>query len=103
METQEVERETAELQRQQEIIKLVMVIIQLAVLGWFMIPDSVKKLWLMRSAEASRKLLSSLALRSGRACMGTELTTGQQEYTVPLILSRMRDKAMAIYEKIRSS
>jgi hypothetical protein len=95
--------ETARLEKREAQIKLMIVLIQLCVLGWFLIPQHQRRLAGMRLAAASGRLLAGLARRSGRACMATELRTGQEEYTLPLMLSTARDRMAAVYEKLRSS
>lgn len=55
----------------------------------------------MRVAEASRRLLTSLAQRAGHTSMGIELAAGTEQYHLPLLLSRMRDKAQAAYDRAR--
>jgi hypothetical protein len=63
-------------------------------------PDFAKT-WRMRLAAASGRLLSSLSRRAGAMSMRTELRTGIQEYTLPYLLSRLRDRASSIYERSR--
>ena len=63
-------------------------------------PDVVKT-WRMRLAEGSRRLLTLLARRAGHTSMGIELAAGTEQYHLPLLLSRMRDKAQAAYDQAR--
>ena len=63
-------------------------------------PDAVKT-WRMRLAEASRRLLTCLAQRAGHTSMGIELAAGTEQYHLPYLLSTMRDKAQAAYDKAR--
>ena len=95
--------EAARLEVQEARVKLVMVLVQLAVLAWFLIPPHSRRLFLMRLVEASGRLLSRAAQGSGRASMGTELRTGQEEYTVPLLISLARDQVTELYERIRGN
>jgi hypothetical protein len=55
----------------------------------------------MRAAAASRRLLTSLARRAGHTSMGIELQTGSEQYSLPLFLSRLRDKASELYDRDR--
>lgn len=63
-------------------------------------PDFLRT-WRMRLAEASRRLLTSLARRAGHTSMGIELQTGSRQYAVPLLLSRLRDRATEMYDRER--
>jgi hypothetical protein len=63
-------------------------------------PDRMRT-WRMRLAEASRRLLTSLARRAGRTSMGIELAVGTQQYELPYLLSRLRDRAVEVYERER--
>ena len=63
-------------------------------------PDTVRT-WRMRLAEGSRKLLTWLARRAGHTSMGSELAAGTQQYHLPFLLSTMRDRAQAAYDKAR--
>ena len=62
---------------------------------------SVVRIWRMRLAEGSRRLLTLLARRAGHTSMGIELGTGTEQYHLPLFLSRLRDKAQAEYDRAR--
>ena len=55
----------------------------------------------MRLAEGSRRLLTSLAQRAGHTSMGIELAAGTEQYHLPFLLSTMRDKAQAAYDRDR--
>jgi hypothetical protein len=63
-------------------------------------PDAVRT-WRMRAAEVSRRLLTWLARRAGHTSMGIELQTGSKQYTLPLLLSQMRDRAAELYDRER--
>lgn len=91
-----------EARRREAVVKLVTALLTLAVMMWHLIPDHKKSLTKMRLAAASRQLCERGALRLGLQSMRIELTTGQQRYEVPLLLSVARDKAAAWYEKSRS-
>lgn len=96
--------ETARLELQEARVKLAMVLIQLAVLGWFLIPPHTRKLAGMRLAAASRRHLTWLARRAGHTSMGIELATGaDRQYRLPYLLSQMRDKAQAAYDRAREA
>lgn len=55
----------------------------------------------MRLAAASRRLLTSLARQAGHTSMGIELQTGSEQYHLPLLLSRLRDRASKAYDRER--
>ena len=55
----------------------------------------------MRVAEGSRRLLTSLARRAGHTSMGIELAAGTEQYHLPYLLSTLRDKAQAAYDRDR--
>jgi len=63
-------------------------------------PDFLRT-WRMRAAAESRRLLTSLAQRAGHTSMGIELAAGTQQYHLPYLLSTMRDKAQAAYDRER--
>ena len=63
-------------------------------------PDSLRTCR-MRVAAESRRLLTSLAQRAGHTSMGIELAAGTQQYHLPYLLSTMRDKAQAAYDRER--
>src|SRR5208337_241448 len=56
----------------------------------------------MRVAAESSRLLTCLARRAGHTSMGIELQTGSRQYSLPLALSRLRDKAAGMYDRDRS-
>ena len=84
-------------------VRVVLVLVQLAVVGWMILPGHRRRLILMRLAEVSRLLLSSLARRSGHVCMGTELRTGVEEYRLTSAISLTRDQMAVIYERLRGN
>lgn len=65
-------------------------------------PDALR-MARMRLAEGSRRLLTWLARRAGHTSMAIELGTGTQQYHLPYLLSQMRDKAQAAYDKARET
>jgi hypothetical protein len=65
-------------------------------------PDFLRT-WRMRAAEGSRRLLSWLAQRAGHTSMGIELAAGTEQYHLPYLLSTMRDKAQAAYDKAKGT
>ena len=97
------ENEAARLEVQEARAKLLMVLVQLVVVAWFLIPSHRRRYILMRLVEGSRRLLDKLALRSGHMSMGTELKTGQQEYQLTSAISLSRDQMAAVYERLRSN
>jgi hypothetical protein len=98
-----VDEETARLAKREAQVKLAIVLTQLAVLSWCLIPPHRRQLLLMRLAAGSGEFLGRAARSLGRACMGTELRTGIREYTLPLAASMARDRMAAAYERLRSS
>jgi len=84
-------------------VRVVLVLVQLAVVGWMILPGHRRRLILMRLAEVSRLLLSSLARRSGHVSMGTELRTGVEEYRLTSAISLTRDHMAVIYERLRGN
>lgn len=63
-------------------------------------PDLLRTLR-MRVAAESRRHLTWLARRAGHISMGTELRTGSEQYSLPMWLSRLRDKAGEAYDRER--
>ena len=86
-----------------QTVRVVLVLGQLAAVGWMMLPAHRRRLILMQLAEASRLLLSGLARRAGHMSMGTELRTGQQEYRLTSAISLSRDQMAAVYERLRGN
>ena len=62
--------------------------------------DAVRT-WRMRLAEASSRHLTWLAQRAGHTSLGIELAAGTEQYHLPYLLSTMRDKAQAAYDRAR--
>ena len=91
----------ARLRRQQAIIYLVTTAASLAVTVWMLVPEHQRRLWLMTLTHRSVKVISGSAKRAGHAAMGRELATGLRDYTVPFLLSRLRDRAATWYERLR--
>jgi hypothetical protein len=94
---------TAELERRQAQVKLVIVLVQLAVIAWMLVPSHARQRARMRMAQSSRRLLASCAERSGNWAMGLELATGARSYTVTELLSRGRDKMAEAYDRAREA
>lgn len=63
-------------------------------------PAAVKT-WRMRLAAGSGRLLTWMAQRAGHTSMGIELAAGTEQYDLPYLLSTMRDRAQAAYDKAR--
>ena len=85
-----------------QAVQLIFMVMALLIMMAVQKPDFLSS-QIMKLAEASRRLLASAARRAGHISMGIELAAGRQEYTVPLILSRLRDKASEAYDKARRS
>ena len=86
-----------------QAVKVLLVLGQLAAVGWMMTPAHKRRYILMHLVEGSRRLLSGLARRSGHISMGTELRTGQQEYRLTSAISLSRDQMAVIYERLRTN
>ena len=86
-----------------QVVRVALVLGQLAAVGWMMLPHHKRRLILMQLAEVSRKLLGSMARRSGHMSMGTELKTGREEYTLTSAISLSRDQMAAVYERLRGN
>jgi hypothetical protein len=83
-----------------QAVALVFMVTALVIMTAVHDPDFIKTAE-MKFANKSSRILGVLARRLGHSSMGTELRTGQQQYTVPYLLSRMRDKMTEYYEKAR--
>ena len=83
-----------------QAVALVFMVAALVIMTAVHDPDFIK-MQQMKAAEFSRRTLGWLARQSGHSSMGTELRTGKQQYEVPYVLSRMRDKMADYYERAR--
>ena len=83
-----------------QVVILVFAVITLLAVLALSKPDLARTLR-MRAAAGSRRHLTWLARRAGHSSMRTELETGRQQYQIPMILSLMRDKAAAFYDRER--
>jgi hypothetical protein len=70
---------------------------------WLTLPEHDRQAIRMRTAALVRQLAGSSARRAGVVSMGEELRTGHRLYGLPLLLSRLRDRAAAWYERARLS
>jgi hypothetical protein len=70
---------------------------------WIMVPESTRRLWLMRVVHQMRGFLGRAAFRAGHQAMGLEISGHGVNYALPLTLSVARDKAAAVYERLRYS
>jgi hypothetical protein len=77
---------------------MVFAVATLLVIMWLSQPDSLRTARL-RVAAASSRALSSLSRQAGRTSMGIELTSGTEWYQIPLLLSKMRDRAQGAYDR----
>lgn len=95
---------TAKFQEREALLKMVYAALMVAAMAWMLIPEHERKLFLMRVTDLVRKALDALAHRAGHASMGTELSSAGriQQYQVPLMLSRLRDKAARQIGKLRN-
>lgn len=84
----------------QELVKLAFMVVAVVVLMVIQKPDSWRTLQ-MKIADYARNHLSAAARKTGDMSMGAELRTGHQEYTIPYLLSKVRDKASQWYDKAR--
>ena len=83
-----------------QAVALIFMVIALAIMAAVHDPDFIRT-QRMKMANSSRRLLDTLARRFARISMGTELRTGQQEYSIPYRLSLMRDRAAEMYDKAK--
>ena len=90
--------QVAKAEAAKQAVVLVFVIVTLLVMMALSKPDSLRAAR-MRVAAASSRALSSLSRRAGHTSMGIELTSGTEWYQIPLLLSRLRDKAVAFYDR----
>jgi hypothetical protein len=84
-----------------QVLKLAILGTEFLALAWVMMPEHARRLILMRAAHRARIMLGLAARRAGHAAMGSELATGQREYTAPLILSAARDMMTRAYDRLR--
>lgn len=87
-------------------IKLLVELLSLAYaiwLIWVMVPEHRRKLMAMRVMEVIRRLAERAASRTGEQAISLEARTGTENYVVPYVLSRMRDAAHDVYERVRYS
>ena len=94
--------EPEQLKKQQEVLKLITVGVQLIVIGWFLLPDHTRQLILMRVIHQGRMITSTVAEKLGQNGMGVELATGREEYTLTVLVSKLRDKLTSLYEKVKN-
>lgn len=92
--------EVAKQEAAKQAVILVFAVLTMAAVMALHNPDSLRT-FRMRVAEVSRRLLTWLAHRAGHTSMGIELATGARQYSLPYLLSQMRDKAEAAYDRAR--
>ena len=83
-----------------QAVILLFAVVTVLVMLWLSKPDALRTVR-MRVAAASSRVLSSLSRRAGHTSMGIELAAGTEQYHLPYLLSRMRDKAQAAYDRAR--
>jgi hypothetical protein len=83
------------------ILSLLYALISIVWLMWILIPEHQRKLWAMRAAARIRQVTGTLAFRTGHQAMGLEIASNVENYRLPYLLSAARDKAAALYEKLR--
>ena len=81
-----------------QAVILVFAVITMAVFMAATKPDFLRT-WRMRLAEASRRLLDFMARHAGHNSMGIELATGTEAYSLPYLLSQLRDRAAQTYHE----
>lgn len=89
--------ETARAEAAKQAVILAFAIITMLVIMAISNPDAVRE-WRMRLAAAARRILARAAWRAGHSSMGIELSTGRRSYTLPFLLSKLRDRASRIYD-----
>ena len=92
--------QVAKLEAAKQAVVLVFAVLTMLLVMGVTNPDAVRT-WRMRLAEGSRRLLTLMAQRAGHTSMGIELSAGTEQYHLPFLLSTMRDKAQAAYDKAR--
>ena len=92
--------QAAKTEAAKQAVVLVFAVVTMIVVVSVTNPGAVRT-WRMRLAEGSRRLLTSLARRAGHTSMGIELGTGTEQYYLPYLLSTLRDKAQAEYDRAR--
>jgi len=99
--SQQDEDAARQLELATKILGLLYALISLAWLMWMLIPEHRKRLWAMRAVQAIRQATGTLAFRTGHKAMGHELASSTENYALPYLLSVARDKAAAVYERLR--
>lgn len=92
--------QAAKAEAAKQAVILVFAVLTMLVVMALTRPDALRTLR-MRLAEGSRRLLTSLACRAGHISMGIELAMGSEQYHLPFLLSSLRDKAQAAYDRAR--
>ena len=92
--------QVAKAEAAKQAVVLVFAVLTLLLFMWLSRPDSLRTAR-MRVAAASNRVLSSMSRRAGLTSMGIELAAGTEQYHLPYLLSTMRDKAQAAYDRER--
>lgn len=87
----------------ERVLSVVMTIVFLMAMVYEMVPEHQRKLLMMKATAELEQATSKLARASGRLAMRRELAGGRPGYELPEALSRLRDFAGVLYERMRSS
>lgn len=85
------------------------IVTQMVMLGyalwmlWTLIPEDKKRRAAMAAMAGIRSCADRTAFRTGHQAMAQELRSGTENYELPYLCSRVRDKAACVYEGMRYS
>lgn len=73
----------------------------LYVMWMLLVPEHRRRLLLMRLTATVKQAAGRAAFRTGHQAMGLELSVSVENYDLPYWLSRLRDRAAAVYDRLR--
>lgn len=88
--------------KQNPVLDAVMQIILVAATIMLTLPEAERAILTRRLLDKSWTLLNRVARWLGNKSMTAELRTGQQNYHLPLLCSRMRDWTGVLYERSKA-
>jgi hypothetical protein len=83
------------------VVLRLMYLLYVATVIWLSLPPHTRQAIRMRAAANLRTAAGGLARRAGEASMREELRSGRRLYSLPYLLSRVRDRAGELYERER--
>lgn len=83
------------------LIQLAYALVSLGAVLWYLIPEHRKRLLAMKAADQTRRVTATLAFHTGARAISLEAACGVENYHVPYWLSRARDAAGRVYDKLR--